>query len=267
MLLTSKKIKKELKEKNYTIVPFPINEKKILESVQAFFKFLEEPTATKKSINFTISPNHRRGAVGYKIRDGQGDIYDDKKEFFHFHPAIFREYSDLLKKNDILRDFVLKALPIWEEAHQTLQNIFKVLEEEFPGAVKKIFKPGKDSHILLRFLNYNWKSSGECLAKPHFDAGSATLAIAESCPGLRIGSCPESLKFVDHKKEEAIFMLSSNYKNVLDTEELLPGWHDVVQMNKACIGKPYARWAVVVFVEAYGVKALSRRETHKWYGV
>lgn len=36
-------------------------------------------------------------------------------------------------------------------------------------------------------------------------------------------------------------------------------------MSETQIGKPFARWAVVAFIEAQGVEALPRTETHKWY--
>jgi hypothetical protein len=117
----------------------------------------------------------------------------------------------------------------------------------------------------LRFLRYSWSKSGKYLAKPHFDAGSFTLAIAESEPGLRIGSCPENLQLVAHKEKEAIFMLSSNFKKLMDTDQLSPGWHDVIQLNETIIGKPYARWAIVAFIDGHDVEALPRSETHKWY--
>lgn len=120
-------------------------------------------------------------------------------------------------------------------------------------------------HLLLRFLKYDWQSSGKYLAKPHFDAGSFTLAIAESSPGLRIGSCPENLKQVNHKAGNAIFMLASNFQKIMDTQELSAGWHDVIQTDQTLIGKPYARWAIVAFIEGHGIEALSRSETHKWY--
>ena len=118
---------------------------------------------------------------------------------------------------------------------------------------------------MLRFLKYDWQKSGDLLAKPHFDAGSFTLAIAESCPGLRIGSAPENLKHVMHKPGNAVFMLSSNFQKVIDTDQFSAGWHDVIQVDKTLIGKPFARWAVVAFIEAHGVEALPRTETHKWY--
>ena len=95
--------------------------------------------------------------------------------------------------------------------------------------------------------------------------GPCVKAIAESCSGLRIGSMPGNLTPVEHQSGSAIFMLASNFQKVMDTDKVCAGWHDVVQVDKSLIGKPFARWAIVAFVEAHGVEALPRTETHKWY--
>ena len=163
-----------------------------------------------------------------------------------------------------MADFVFKAKPIWDLVYKTVQSILCSFEKEYPGIVDRVFAT-EHPHILLRFLKYEWQESGKYLAKPHFDAGSCTLAIAESCAGLRIGSCPEDLKLIEHHDQHAIFMLSSNFKQLLDAHDLKAGWHDVVQLDKSCIGKPFARWAIVAFIDAHGVKAMPRTETHKWY--
>ena len=262
--ITFEKLQKSLAEKSYATVPFPIERPTIESAVEAFFKFLEEPDSVKEHIQFSISPLHRRGDVGYVHRDASDHIYNDDKEFFHFNPALFERYGDFLDEHPVVMDFMMKAKPIWEAAYQTAKDILQTFEPDFPGICDKVFDT-KDVHVQLRFLKYDWKESGEFLAKPHYDAGSFTLAIAESSPGLRIGSCPENLTPVEHQSGTAIFMLSSNYQKVMTTDKFSPGWHDVIQVDKSKIGKPYARWAVVTFIDAHGVEALSRTETHKWY--
>ncbi|MBA2652998.1 MAG: hypothetical protein H0U73_12155 [Tatlockia sp.] len=253
----------QLQQQSYAHIPFPMDSKWIQQAIDAFFLFLKEPESVKNHINFTIAPNHRRGDVGYKHREANEHIYNDSKEFFHFHPAIFNKYESFLEKNPVVADFVMKAKPIWDAVYKTMHHLLSLFEEKFPGIVTKVFAT-EDEHIQLRFLKYDWQHSGKYLAKPHFDAGSCTLAIAESCAGLRIGTCPEDLKLIEHREQQAIFMLASNYKVLFDTAVLLPGWHDVIQLDDSCIGKPFARWAIVAFIEAHGVKALPRSETHKW---
>lgn len=237
----------------------------IEDAVLAFFKFLNEPEAVKSHIDFSIAPKHRRGDVGYKRRDAADHIYNDNKDFFHYHPAILKHEQDFIERNPVVKDFLYKAQPIWELASRVVEKVLHTLEAEFPGIHGKVFETSEEVHILLRFLKYEWLESTKYLAKPHFDAGSCTLAIAESTSGLRIGSCPDDLKLVEHKPENALFMLASNFQKIMETDKLSPGWHDVIQLNEIMIGKPYARWAVVAFIDAHNVEALPRSETHKYY--
>lgn len=264
MNMTFDEIQKSLQEKFYIHVPFPIKRGQLESVVQSFFKFLEEPDHIKNYIDFTIAPEHRRGDVGFKHRNSKDDIYNDSKDFFHFHPAVFEKHHDFLESHPVIMDFMLKAQPIWSLASETVYQILKAFEFSYPGACAKVFDT-EYPHILLRFLKYDWQTSGKYLAKPHYDAGSFTLAIAESCQGLRIGSHPENLQPVKHLEDHAVFMFSSNFQKVIDTDHLSAGWHDVIQLDETLIGRPFARWAVVAFIEAHGVEALPRTETHKWY--
>ena len=262
--LSFEDIQKSLQEKCYVNVPFPMERSTIEEAVQAFFKFLNEPDDVKEHIDLDIAPEHRRGDVGFKHRDPNDDIYNDSKEFFHYHPQILDKYGEFLDAHPVVKDFIDKAQPIWELTYQTVYNILKTFEPTYPGVCGRIFDT-EHVHILLRFLKYDWQNSGKYLAKPHYDAGSFTLAVAESCQGLRIGSRPEDLKPVEHLEGKAIFMLGSNFQKVMEADDLFAGWHDVIQMDETLIGRPFARWAVVAFIEAHGVEALPRTETHKWY--
>ena len=264
MRLDKKYFYDSLQKQYYAYVPFLIEDKVYEDAMQAFFKFLDTPDNIKNHIDFKITDVHRRGDIGFKHRDPANDIYNDSKDFFHFHPAIFDKYPEFVENTPVVKDFMLKALPIWQLTYETICSILEIFDQDFPGISDSFFKT-QYPHVMLRFLKYNWQESGENLAKPHFDSGSLTLAISESSPGLRIGSCPEDLQIVEHKDNQAIFMLSSNFRKVMDTDEFKPGWHDVIQLDKTLIGRPFARYAIVAFIEADGVEALSREETHKWY--
>lgn len=253
-----------LKENLYLQLKFPINHSYLEKTIDLFFKFLELPNNLKEHIDLKIGAKHRRGDIGLKHRESTDDIYRDSKDFFHFHPLIFEEYADFLKANPVINEFMQHAQPIWKAAYNLAYQIIKSFDASFPGTSDKIFDTN-EVHILLRFLRYQWANSDKYLAKPHFDAGSFTLAIAESSPGLRIGKGPTDLEIVPHEANQAIFMVSSNFKKIIDTDELSPGWHDVIQLDKTQLGKPCARWAIVAFIEGHDVEALSRSETHKWH--
>ncbi|KTD47269.1 hypothetical protein Lrub_2191 [Legionella rubrilucens] len=88
MTLTHQDIMRQLRQQNYVLVPFALPSPVIHDAMAAFFRFLDEPPAIREHIDFTVAPLHRRGDVGFKQRDPGEDIYNDSKEFFHFHPAI-----------------------------------------------------------------------------------------------------------------------------------------------------------------------------------
>lgn len=256
--LTSDALFKNLKDHAYCAVPFLLDSSVLDQAVQAFFRFLDEPDSVKKHIDFSIAPLHRRGDVGYKRRESEDHIYDDSKDFFHFHPALFKRYTSFLKKNPVVNDFVTKALPLWNKTYETIWTLLKNFESDYPDILNQVFGT-EDVHILLRFLRYDWHNSGRYLAKPHYDAGSFTLAISESCPGLRIGTGPETLKPIKHEPDKALFMLSSNFEKVIPSNFFKAGWHDVVQLDETAIGKNFSRWAVVAFIEADNVTALGKK--------
>lgn len=252
-----------LSKHGYVHVPFEVPPGTIDLAVASFFRFLQAPTAIKTHIDFTIAPEHRRGDVGYKHRVASENIYNDDKEFFHYHPAIEKHYADFLQDHPVVADFLQYARPLWNATAATVRETLTRFEKDSPGIVNRVFDT-ENPHILLRFLKYDWPNSGRQLAKPHFDAGSCTLAIAESTEGLRIGRDPETLRLVNHQSGRAVFMFSSNYRQLLQNDNFQPGWHDVIQIDETRKGRPFSRWAIVAFIEAHGVKALSRNETHKW---
>jgi len=254
--------KKNLRQKAYMSVPFSIPQTTIDEAVKAFMKYLNEPDEVKRHISFSVNPVSRRGDVGYTFRDPKDSIYNDSKEYFHHHDAIFHRYPDFLDANPVVKNFVKKASPIWKAAREKGKEIIAEFETESPGITRRFF--GKfEGEVLLRFLKYDWQTCNKHLAKPHFDAGSFTLAIAESDPGLRIGTNNDDLQEVKHYKNEAIFMPSKNFPRHFENCSYPSAWHDVIQTNETQIGKSYSRWAVVCFFEAEGMKAVPRSETHE----
>ena len=253
----------DLYARPYVQVPFPLDKFYIEKAVNSFFKFLELAPELKCHIDLKISPLHRRGDIGFKHRDPENDIYNDSKDFFHYHPLIFEKYPDFIKGNQAVCEFLQNAYTIWKATYDVVFTILKNFEAHYPDTLSRIFDT-PEPHIILRFLRYDFVKSGLYLAKPHFDAGSFTLAIAESTPGLRIGTNPNDLEMVHHEENKALFMISSNVRKIIDTPKLMPGWHDVIQTDKNQIGKTYARWAVVAFIEGHNVESLPQSETHKW---
>lgn len=253
-----------LQTDHYLRIPLNLDDDLIPNAVEAFFAFLALDDELKQHINFTIAPKHRRGDIGYRRREASDGIYNDNKEFFHFHPAVFEKYPVFIQQHTVIQDFFSQAELLWHFAHDAIHKILQQFTVTNRSIIDKVFDC-RYPHILLRFLKYEWQQSGRYLAKPHYDAGACTLAIAESCAGLRIGSLPENLVSVEHCDDSAIFMLSSNFNKLISDEGYSAAWHDVIQLDESKIGQAYARWALVAFVDAHDVTALPREETHKWY--
>lgn len=253
-------LEKNLKEQFYTHVPFPMTQEEIKAAVDAFMIFLNEPEVVKQQIKFRICDSHRRGDIGYTHRDPDDSIYNDSKDYFHYHDLIIDRYPDLLAQNEAVRNFITKASPIWQVAKAAGEAVIHQLSQRYPQLPARF--QGDIPHVILRFIRYNWQESKQYLAKPHFDAGSCTLAVAESEQGLRIGRDETTLRLVQNVPNQAIFFLSSNFERVVNDDSFDPAWHDVIQLNQEHIGKPYARWAVVCFFEAQGMTAISREMTH-----
>ena len=258
------KLERDLKDQFFTTISFPISRNEIEKAVDSFIDFLAEPKIIKEQIRFRVYHLHRRGDVGYTHRDPDDSIYNDSKDYFHYHDAIIDRYPELLAQNEVVRKFVERASPIWQAAKVAGEAVISQLSERYPHLWAHFFE-GAVPHVILRFIRYNWQESKQNLAKPQFDAGSCTLAIAESAQGLRIGRDEASLRLVKNKPHEAIFFLSSNFNRVVNDEMFYPAWHDVIQLNEEYVGKPYARWAVVCFFEAQGMTAISREMTHTWH--
>lgn len=253
----------DLQTRAHTYIPFVYPTEKIMTAVQSFMAFLDLPNDIKGHIDFSISPLHRRGDVGYKHRSSADGSYNDTKDFFHFHPALLERYKAFLQGEPQVNKFMQEAYEIWEVLFQATKKVLGIMDMVYPGTSLKVLDT-PHPHILLRFLKYHWKESEKCLAKPHFDAGSFTIAIAESGPGLRIGKSPETLVPVHHRADAAIFMMASNQEKILPGSPWPAGWHDVVQMDEQYLGRSYARWAVVAFIDAHGVEALPKSRTLQW---
>ncbi len=252
-------------QKAYFQVPFPLSHDVLTGAIEAFFDFLEAPNDVKMHMQQKISPLHRRGDLGFVHRESSDPsrLFNDSKDYFHYHPMLLTVYADFLQEHPQIADFLAQADVIWHEVYRTAYEVLQSFEVDFPGICDRVFATDYP-HIVLRFLRYEIQDAGKYLAKPHFDAGAFTLALAESYPGLRIGTCPQDLTIVEHHDGQAIFMLSSNFRKVWDTDLFLPGWHDVVQVDPAAIGQSVTRWAIVAFLDAAEVEAQPRSETHRW---
>lgn len=254
----------QLNENYFAAVPFAYDHDFCTDAMESFFRFLELPARERNLFKGKLSNKHRRGDLGLVYRQkSEREGYNDSKCFFHYHPKLRQLHEKEINANPVVKDFMDRADLIWREVYRTLDLTLGRLEQKFPGIKDKVLKTA-EPHILVRFLRYDIQTPGHYLAKPHFDAGSMTFAIAESKPGLRMGSGPENLKLVDHKDKQALFFLAANIGQLIDPTPLKPGWHDVIHVGEKPSDNKYERWALVAFIDGHDTTGAPEALTHKW---
>ncbi len=245
----------DLLSKSYTAVPFGRSQEEIAEVMAAFYDFLALDQQTLANCKSKLDSKSRRSDLGYEKRESSGSHFDDK-EFFHYHPALWEEMSVSMHENPVIYKFITRAHLMWEAARSAVQLPLAHLETRYPGTRIPYLVNNK---FILRFLRYSpAKIKGELLAKGHFDAGSMTLAIAESAPGLRMRHSSGTMQEVTHEEGRALFFLASTFQKQVNDSHFHPAWHDVVRKSE----NNEVRWALVFFCEAPNVLPPSWEETH-----
>jgi hypothetical protein len=253
-----------LKTNFYVPVPFQYDYQLCTDAIHSFFDFLRLPVAYNAQFKGKISTVHRRGELGLWYREKTADAdYKDQKCFFHYHPLLLKTYQTEINQTSEAMAFFKMADLLWHEVYMCLQNVLSKLEIQYEGITDSILNTDT-IHLVLRFLRYDIRTVGDVLAAPHFDAGAMTFAIAESKPGLRIGSGPHDLKLVQHKNKEALFFVSGNFAQLVDDNNLKPGWHDVVCVDDRPKDNQYERWAIVAFIDGHSTMGAPESLTHKW---
>ena len=261
-MLTFSNIRTQIQEKNYVEVPCALSRKDFLEAAEHFISFLELPDSVKRKFYYTLDPADRGSVLGYLRKNKvMGD--GDDKEYFHYHPAGEELFQDiLLKNNPTIKKFFDSAYRVYQEASSIAKKIVEILDPHFPGLSERFFPTGRQERAMVRFLKYDSKKPGDFLARAHYDRGGFALALAESAPGLRIGRDEHTLREVVHREYSALFMPAIYFK-ALTSKAFSPAWHDVVQRSEDVVAKDIARWAIVFFTNAEGMKPPTVEETHK----
>lgn len=247
---------KALETNYYVSLPSDLSRSVIDETIDAFLAFANSSQEIKNRFQSQLPGNHRRRELGFVHREGLAEGRDTK-DFFHYHPYLKKDHESFIAETPVADRLARNADIIWNHAADMAKKILLSLDSDYPGVYDKVFDTPLP-HIVLRIVYYEAHPEQEILAIPHFDAGSFTLALAESAPGLRIGSRQENLKLVPHQEGRAIFMLGAGYRQTIATETLLPGWHDVIRLDNLT-----SRWAIVAFIDGHDIEGPSKEDTHK----
>ncbi len=245
----------------YVPVAFPYDASKLQEAAAAFLDFLALPLAVKRELHVPATV-HRASADGYTDKLYMEAPGKDRKEFFHFRPFLLRrpEYRAAAQTYPAVPRFLAEAAELFAAAEATAHKLFA---EQFPDLVSRIFdEEGKTPQSVLRFLSYAPQVGTGFCAQAHYDKGFATLALAESAPGLRIGSGSDAaLVPVEHTSGKALFMPAILMEEETDGK-VGAAWHDVIHAeHEPPVNDICARWAMVFF--------LNSREArfHEWHEV
>ncbi|MBY0110855.1 hypothetical protein K2Y00_02520 [Patescibacteria group bacterium] len=256
---------RELQERAHTARPFPLSREELSGAAGKFFEFLTLPQETKNSLFFIRNPNDPRGSdVGYMRTQGEKDEeygHYDYKEFFHYHPEFSVQFADAITREPKLKALTDAAHTIFTHAEESVRSVLQELEVTYPGLYASFVDPERPLDRALRFLKYDAQGKGKFLARAHYDRGGCTLALAESAPGLRIGTNDATLTEIVHKDQTAIFMPGFHFPD-LTAGEIPAAWHDVIQASEDTVSDDAARWAIVYFVHAYDRKAPTSEQVH-----
>jgi len=255
-LPTFRHLKQGVRDRNYTLVSFPLSQNDFNNAVSHFFEFLTLPDDIKNQFQSNIVREDEESFVGYIKREkakqvdtATSKVFYDQKEYFHYNRYAEKHFKDLILGGDKrVKTFFDSARTIYEHAEVVAIHIIEELNTEFPELKEKFMPDGVEPHFYLRFLKYYTSGKGSFLAKGHYDQGGYTLALAESAPGLRIGKNEENLQEVVHRDGRAVFMPGFQLR-FFTSEEFTPAWHDVIQKDEDTHDKETARWAVVFFVD------------------
>lgn len=241
----------EIQRDHIAHVPFPLSHEELRGAAEKYMAFLTLADEAKQSFSLQGGFEHNYGLLGYKDRRIEEGM--DRKEFFHYHPSIEKYFSDNPHTHEpAFQSFIEAARTIDAAAAETLHTFLGVLSEKYPDIQKEYF-PGNHRRTILRFLKYDIAGKGNFLARGHYDSGGCTLALAESAPGLRVGTVTEDLTPVTHTDHTALFMPGLCFYTVTDTT-FHPVWHDVVQASEDTHSDTTARWAIVFFADGESQK-------------
>ena len=253
-------IRKEVQNRNYAAIPFPLSRQELEQTASDFLDFLTLPLELKVRFYTIIDPNNRGSSIGY-VRKQKKDG-DDEKEYFHYHESIDDKLKEFLAlKNPKIDTFITSTKRVYAAAKETVSRIVREFEHEFIGLPECFFPRNKSPNFRLRFLKYNVLSRGELIARGHYDLNGITLALAESAPGLRIGWNPSDVREVEHLPGYALFMPALGFDEYTSAE-FPPTWHEVVQKSEDTYSKDVARWSIVFFAGFTPSKSPSLEETH-----
>lgn len=272
-------ITNEILENQFIKIPINISQKELHEAAELFLEFLKQSDEEKERFKVYIPYKNKKGEI---INYGRGDVANegsrfrgfkkklktegekDNKQYFHYCWDADKEIDKTLENStEISKKFIESARNIYKKAQEKTKEILIEIDKDFPGVYDMVFNKENLASGTLRFLSYYSDKEGDFIAKRHYDKGFTTLALAESHPGLEVGTNDNDMIEVEHTNDQAIFfpsyMISKFTKG-----KIKPTWHGVTQKKREVEEEVSSRWAIVFFSEPKSLdEAISWDELHK----
>lgn len=260
MPLSFSDLQTQLAKDHFARIPFTKDNEHLAPIIEKFFAFMALPEETKKRFSFRLIPEDRGTEVGYWTRSRATGALDNRG-YFHYNEYADERFRAEGSDCPELIAYMDAVRPLFLEGQEAMKEVIRSVDTKFPGIYDTIFPVDRHPLLLLRMLAYERMEPGDFLAKGHYDRGFCTIAIAESAPGLRIGTTPEDVKLVEHQPNIALFFPGLTMQDYTSTD-FIPSWHDVIQQEEHILNNQTARWAIVLFSGAWGQRNMTWQEAH-----
>ncbi len=256
--ITLRGIEEQWRERSYAIVPCVVSPQDIQVAVLAFQRFLSLPEEAKTSVHAQLYAGDRGSHIGYRRREpAEGAV--DRKVYFHFNRYACDAFPD--PQHNFVASLLDRAWALYEPLEAQARLLVSLFAERQPDILEQFFPRGQHPACTLRFLQYDAQPPGKFLATGHTDRSSFTIALAESKPGLRIGTSPSDLRPVRRNPGEGVFFAGERLKQSLG-HRYVPAWHDVADEPDETNHEP--RWAIILFFSPPGPNEMTFEENHRY---
>lgn len=278
-------------ETGYAPIPISVTKEDLAATIGSYLGFLELPSDYHKITRFELT-DRGDGDFGQFRRvaneDSQRGSRPDNKDIFHFgsmtRQIVEERVAGALPTE--LKGFLDQTEELYWSAQRAKHIALRELDAENNGLLRALQPERSRINDVLRLIAY-YPNEGS-LAKGHFDRSTATLAIGESHPGLRMAPGQNGLRVnpdanymtklenrmtaVDHHSEQAKFFLGAGWNRLpnrltAENKNLPLAFHDVIN-NGQRVGEQVMRWAAVMFINPHadfvGYKVPSQAETRPY---
>lgn len=234
----------------YEVLPYSIDQQLVLDGMQAYLDFLHLPLDQRRLLHHVDTTRPRTGESGYMPKTHANQ---DNKDVFHMTQALgqhFPENHHGLPQE--AQNFLSIARIIHEELNKVAKEVLQAWEvdENLPGLSNMHFPANGRREHHSRFVAYQG-GRGRHLATAHYDKSTATIAVAESHGGLRIGYSAEDLTLLNRDQFQPIIFPGYGWHQLRTAQgqstRRQPAWHDVIDTGER-VAADVCRWALVHFI-------------------